>query len=203
MALGDLANVRVLTTFSVANMSMNFGIKALTASSSWRADLAVEFQEQVMPTIGLKLCDTYSFDGVVVNDIVPGTGVDEVYDNGNPAFGDVGLSPLPPLCAGLISWRSALTGRSNRGRTYVPGLAQSWTDGLGNSWDGTGFAALQAIANKVMEVYGRTAGTSSLGFLVVISRQENGVPRGPVGVQIDSYQVDSYVRSQRKRMRNF
>lgn len=199
MALGDLAYLRYKWQSGGVDWEMGFGFKALTASSTWRTTLAAEWNAQVHPTFAAALVTLASWLDTVVEDVVPGTGADVSDSVGSPGGGQIAGDTLPTQCAALISWRSALPGRANRGRTYISNFPLTSLDSLGQDWESAPFTRLRNIRNKILEIFSRTTGTSSTAFFVVISRQLDGVPRGPVGIQIDSGRVDGTVRTIRKR----
>ena len=100
----------------------------------------------------------------------------------------------PNSLAVVISWRTARVGRSYRGRTYFPGLAEGQM--LGNFINNAYQLNLAAAAN------GLTAAMSTAGLThVVASYWSNGLRRStavatPVIANIVNLQVDS----QRRRM---
>lgn len=111
-----------------------------------------------------------------------------------PVAGQVGQPALPGNAACVVSFRTALRGRSGRGRNYIAGIAEG--DVNGNQFANT---FVQAMGNS----YGALA--AGLGaqamYHVVVSRFFNGNPR-PEGraAAVTSYLVDGFVDSQRRRL---
>lgn len=97
----------------------------------------------------------------------------------------------------VISWRTALTGRSYRGRTYVGGLPQAWLTSAQN----ISVEAASAFADAFQELI--DALTVAGKVLCVLSKFALGVAR-TIGVltEIISLIVDTKVDSQRRRTAN-
>lgn len=105
-----------------------------------------------------------------------------------PVTGTSGADPLPGQNAALMSWRTALRGRSYRGRTYIGGLTESAvtsgaiTPGLST--------AMQSFISDVV----------SNGTIGVISRYHDGALRDEgQWHQITSGVDDVWMRTQRRR----
>jgi hypothetical protein len=103
-------------------------------------------------------------------------------------------TPEPNNVTAVISWRTALRGRSYRGRTYIPGLSSDQVDG--NSLVSGFVTSLQAAGNALI-----TAIPTSEHRLVVCSKFSNNAPR-EYGITTDivSCRVDTYVDSMRRRL---
>lgn len=202
MAIGDLAVLKFRVSSGSGIYQMGFGLKALTASATWRTSVANEWNQFVAPTFFQGLAHNVSWFETRVVDVLPGTGADGVgtFDP-VPDFGQVLGSQIPPQCAGVIRWKTALMGRSYRGRTFVPGMPVARTDSFSEVWSTPGFSSLLAMKNKVLQVYDRVVGTSSLAFFVIISRQHDLMPTAPIGTQVTSGYVESSIRTRRDRQR--
>jgi hypothetical protein len=91
------------------------------------------------------------------------TVVTDVRSPSNPQFvvpwnvaGTASGAPLPNAVAAMISWSTALRGRSFRGRSYLPGFTESVSDG--NSPDAGTITALEAFADDLIANYGGGSG---------------------------------------------
>jgi hypothetical protein len=200
VAIGDLAELKVHGTSSgTVFTETRLGFRALTASLTWRQELADEFCSTVLPVWYSGLGLDVELREVRVSDVVPGTGLDVRGDTGGIVNGEVDSPLLPPQCAAVITWYSSLAGRSNRGRSYLAGLTQAYQLENRNLWNDDGQNYLNELGTVIMAQYSRTAGISSLGFLVVISKQMNGIPRGPLGVQVDDWTYRARMGTQRRR----
>lgn len=105
------------------------------------------------------------------------------------------LSPaLPNSIAMVVSHRSGLAGRSNRGRSYLTGLPEEYL--TGNTWSttATGAARTAFLAFSV--------GLQTDGYAhVILSRQRNKLPLPvPEMVPVVGYVVDTRVDTQRRRI---
>jgi hypothetical protein len=112
--------------------------------------------------------------------------------------GSVGglVSPsLPNNVAMCVSFRTAGRGRSNRGRNFVPGLAE---DGVSAN------TILAARAALITTAYNSLIGTiaDNAGTWVIASRVSEGVPRliGQTSPVTAALVTDLYVDSQRRRL---
>lgn len=119
-----------------------------------------------------------------------------VVTSGFPTPGEV-LSPLlPNSIAACVSFRTGFTGRSARGRAFMPGLTEAQV--LGNTIDAGWVTNIQTAWNSL-----RTVLDSNFlgGGLAVTSFVEAGVPR-VAGRQllVTSIQVDGRVDTQRRRL---
>lgn len=199
MALGDLAALHFVVRVGSNEYTINFGMKALTASATWRTQLAIEWDTQVAPTLISPMSDLATWIDTRVEDVVPGTGVDAFDIVSSVGGGLVAAPPVPPQCAGLIHWQTALPGRSHKGRSYVMGLPLPRLDSFSEQWDATGFAQLTAMKSRILDVYSRVSGTSSIAFLVIISRTTDGVAHAPDGVEVVNGVVVPAVRTLRRR----
>lgn len=93
----------------------------------------------------------------------PGIFIDNVLSGGGVQTGNA----LPSYCAGLLSLRTGLTGRSRVGRIYVPGCAE---DLCSNSrLEGSYVGLLQSLGTALLNRYG-PSGLSGYGRIGVFSR---------------------------------
>ncbi len=59
-------------------------------------------------------------------------------------------SPVPAAVAMLSTWRTGLAGRSNRGRTYLGGLSDVFTDSTGAQWASGAFPTVQICVDSFL-----------------------------------------------------
>lgn len=78
----------------------------------------------VIPAVKLFACDDWHVKTVVCHTMIPRHAVllEERIATGEGAQGD---DSLPSFCAGLLSLRTGVGGRSAHGRIYIPGVAES------------------------------------------------------------------------------
>jgi hypothetical protein len=138
-------------------------------------------------------CATASMN---VDDVVPGTAARLVYAYASVA-GSNSNADLPPQCAVLFSAKTALKGRSYRGRFYVPGPVQTdETDGI---LSGTAITAYSTIATQLLAVFGPSGSNANWAY-AIISRYHNKQKRTlPVGTPVISVSLDPVIATQRPR----
>lgn len=113
-----------------------------------------------------------------------------------PAAGANTGATLPNNVVLSVARLSGLTGRSFRGRVYIPVTVQAFLTGV-NAVSSTFVTAVEAALNNL-----RVAGTSEGWANVIVSRKADGVLR-TVGITtpVLSYQVrDNTLDSQRRRL---
>lgn len=103
---------------------------------------------------------------------------------------------LPGQNALVLTHRTALRGRSYRGRTYICGLGEAQTQG-NNVLDASGDAILEGFSSVI------TAIQELNYFFVVVSRYTNGAPRlAGVATPVLSTSLRNYaIDTQRRRLR--
>lgn len=141
--------------------------------------------------------ESYILQSIVATDISIENGEQVTYQL--LADGDGAATGEP--CAGngamVISWRSGLTGRSNRGRTYIGGLPQSALATAQNL--DTSYALSYAVAGT--ELIDAVAALGSK--LVIVSRWLNNARRAvALIIEIVEVIVDTKVDSQSRRTAN-
>jgi hypothetical protein len=139
------------------------------------------------------LSDDWTMERVIATDLTTATG--PRVDIGGTAPGGVSGEALPNNVAACVSLRTALRGRSARGRNYVPGIPSSLC--TLNTLDPTFVSDLVTAYNGLVG-----AGTFLAGWeLVVVSRQTAGALR-PTGLAIpvvSALMTTDRVRSMRSR----
>lgn len=101
----------------------------------------------------------------------PGSFIDDVLSGGGSQVGD----SLPSFCAGLLSLRTGLTGRSRVGRIYLPGVAEDFSQDSKLAGDYLGI--LQSLGSTLLARFG-PSGATGYGRIGVFSRKL-GVTRNP------------------------
>ena len=108
----------------------------------------------------------------------------------------VTTTATPAQLAQVISWRTALAGRSYRGRTYIGPVVLGALSG--STFSTTVVTAAQAAADALVA----NSNGSTDYQLVVLSRFSGGVERpNPIGTPITSALVGNRVETQRRRNR--
>lgn len=115
--------------------------------------------------------------------------------SGLPLNGDVATESHPNNVAAVVSFRSGLRGRRNRGRNYLAGLPNGAV--AGNDID-TGVAAALVTAYEVWSTM--LTSDHSAAHVVYSCRDIGGPSLGGVGVPVTTYIVNPIVASQRRRL---
>lgn len=117
------------------------------------------------------------------------------YTTGLPLVGTVGADGLPNNVALVITKRTAMRGRSYRGRIYHPGLAESQC--AGNQVAGATVTSLLAAYNLLLT---QTVSAETYHMVVVSRQHNNAVLDEGVATLVASLDTDGFVDSQRRRL---
>lgn len=180
--------------------TIRHGFAFASSSSVVRQAVMATWVVSIVPILQDSMSDEYTLDRVYCQDIVPGTAVDQDYVGTLNVPGLNGSGALPGQDAVVISWLSALRGRSNRGRTYWPGLA---CDQLQSGIVSSGaLGPFVDYAVAMLAAFGPTAVVPP-ARLGTISKQEDGIPRGPVLLETVDFFVRSAMGVRRRRAQTF
>jgi|ERR1051326_1155131 hypothetical protein len=134
------------------------------------------------------------YDRVVITDLrTEGAPEFTSVAGGFPIHGTDSGGPLPWQTAAVVTWRTALRGKSFRGRTYLGGFTESFSDGRDVS--STLISAIEDWRDDMLSGI-----DGSIGSLAVTSRQHNKEPR-LIGIStaITSGEVNPFWGTQRRR----
>lgn len=140
------------------------------------------------------LGSTADFRGWTLQRYQAGNVYPFVTDVRNAGLGTGGLGIAPPQVAGLISWRTPLAGRKNRGRSYLPYVADADMDP-----DGTPAAVyltkLETFANLMLPplTVGTPPDTSTIKFSIANS------PHAFQPVGVSDWRIENGFATQRRR----
>jgi len=138
--------------------------------------------------------DNWSCVGFKGTDLTESTGATFEPTFGEAVVGGRSLPGLPTSNTVAISWKTALRGRSYRGRTYHVGLGLD--DVSDSALTPTAIAALSVCYSELL------AGLISAGMqLCVLSRVNNKAVRAEgIGTPVTSLSIDANLDSQRRRL---
>jgi len=164
-------------TNQAGSVRLSHGSEIITAiQSPWAACLSVS---AAFAGIGLDKLSTFP---------VPARVYASEFEDGTVA-GD----PLPSQCAGLISWRTALAGKRNRGRTYMPFPAEA--DNAVTEFPSADYQArLQTLASTLENI---TLLNTEAGD-IFLRMQVNSVA-GNTFTDVDGYLIRAKWATQRRR----
>lgn len=117
---------------------------------------------------------------------VPGYFIDNVGSGGGTQVAD----SLPSYCAGLLSLRTGLTGRSRVGRIYVPGVSEDLSSN--SRLEDQYLTILQSLGSALLNFYG-PSGSFAHARVGVFSRKL-GVTRNPGPPPSLSYSLNGWTQ---------
>lgn len=179
--------------------TIGLGFQALTDDPDWMAALLEELRATVVPSYVLHMHNTGRVTELQAWQIT-GSGIDFVRSFANPQPRGVDVGQISPhQCAALVRWTTGLSGRANRGRTFLWLFSvyhvfqgQELLDGL--------LERMQAWIDAMLANYG-PGGTSAIAQFVIISRQLDRVRRPtPVGIPVTAGQAVNLIATQRSRV---
>lgn len=189
VVVGRQANHSILNTFGFAQVGAPAGDPM--------ANIASKFNSLIMTVWkGIHTPD-YAVEALWVNPVHPVGAARYELNFAPPEAGTFAGESLPLQDAVVVTWRTALAGRSYRGRSYISSLAESQQN--------AGTIAAAMITNYqsfCSAMYGGfvTNAAANNARLVVISRYLNKIERpNPIGTAVFSYAVRPTVYSQRRR----
>lgn len=179
-----------------SDATFRHGFAMAGSSSSLRQALMAQWVTSLLPILTPIMSSEYTHQRLYWQDKVPGTSIDQEYVGVLDQQGEDDSGALPGQASALITWYSGLSGRSNRGRTFWPGVAagQLVSGLLGAS----ALTVLGDYATAMIAAFGPTA-TLPVARLGTISYQVDGVPRGPVLIETVDWFVRAAMGVRRKR----
>lgn len=195
MAVDDVYQVTMVFHDSglVKDYTSGFQVRQAGASFDFNdiGDACVSFWDDVIGSAAIK--SYYDADlalqEVKVRRVKPLEDVVQLYTTGLPIAGTAATDRLAPEDAVLMSHRTALIGRSNRGRTYLPFPDEGAEDASG--WLTGG--AVQDFADAWAGSIGQLGGVGTLLPQCVYSRLND------VSHDVTVSYCDRHFRSQRRR----
>lgn len=168
------------------------------------ASLRADFLTNIVPAYKLFCNQNWSAKTMLSIQMtsVPGIFIDDVLTGGGTQTGD----SLPSFCAGLLSLRTGLTGRSRVGRIYVPGVSEDLSSN--SRLEGAYTSVLQSLGSTLLARYG-PSGSFAHCRIGVFSRKLGAVrnPGPPPSIsynlsgwtQVTSFIARNEVATMRKR----
>lgn len=151
MAEGDIYRLSTLSDYiSGGDDAVNvfhFRQESPAIFASPAEDLAEAFIATVVPAYVNCMTAGYVLHRIAIKQV---TGGAQEYEQAVTEPGTAGVvgSMLPTTVSGLLSWRTGLAGRSNRGRTYLPPTnEEQLSSGL---WTGSYMTAMEGFAEDAL-----------------------------------------------------
>lgn len=158
-------------------------------------DLAERLRDWWIALPAANIADACSLTAVKCTALHDQTGPQYTLTAGLPVTGEVPSDPVPNNSAFVVTFRTALIGRSFRGRNYIAGIPETYTSisRLSNT-----------IATYFRDSYAGIPAAVGVGHLwVVVSRTVNGVVQMPTALTSPITTVDvidNVMDSQRRRL---
>lgn len=100
--------------------------------SAYLTAIAASFKNWFVASLSNEITTGVKLNKVKVTDISVAGGAGVEYVTGLPASGDLGVIGMPQNVTAAVKLSTGLTGRSQRGRSYIVGLPNSAQDGQGH-----------------------------------------------------------------------
>ena len=130
-----------------------------------------------------------NFTAVTARDLQSVAGAVGTYAIPQPAPGTINADLMPANCAAVISWRTGLSGRSARGRSYIFGLQDGAA--IGSTLTNAQIALLTALSNAIGSF--TNAGGVGVLFSILSKTLVNTFP-------VRNAIIDAIMDSQRRRL---
>jgi len=134
--------------------------------------LVETFRNNILPYIKAFTSQELIFRSIIAHCIVPKDGpiVEQILetDAGSQTF-----ESLPSYCAAVLTLRSGLGGKSNRGRSYYAGICAGF--GTGSQLDNDSFGQLKVLGDQLLNIFGEPNFFSNLHY-VIFSRTRSEDP---------------------------
>jgi hypothetical protein len=201
-AAGDLVVVRVKSTCGGEPCINDMSFRIENPAANW-ADMVTQVRDDLDNAIGIlgagvwplgrsTAFNSYAMDVV---DVLPSTS--PLAELLLTAPGTVAEDVMPPNDSVCVTLRTAVKGKTGRGRMYLNGYPESAANG--GYWEAAAQNAASAIAQNLLDNLGALNEVRNMTW-GVISRFEAGVKRSvPAFTPIDSFTVHNEVRTLRRR----
>jgi len=122
--------VSFITLSNAYEAACVFGFKLTVDMTQDLADFVHENIRAAFDEISDFWSDQTTLTHSVVTDLRTEDGPQYTSVEGGDLVGTSGVQPLPNQLAALISWGSDLRGPGGRGRTYIPGFSEAYSNGV-------------------------------------------------------------------------
>lgn len=207
MPTGDILRATIEGTFCGEQVINDLGFISQSGATDFQGD-ADALHAELFSALDLgtgggafwgPLSASYKLTGIRVQDLNPGLAAGVLYNDSSAAT--IGANDvddaLPPACAICVTWRTALKGKQNRGRSYLTGFAED-SQNLGLWVPEIVAWAANAFAGPLMDAFG-PIGTGNYQLAVVHSMLDGARIVPPTATPITSYTVRPEVRTLRRR----
>lgn len=172
-----------------------FGTEGTGSSAN---TLVSDWATNIVPTWKANIINFMTFEQVYAQKVMPTQEAIASVTLSGSGSGSGGFG-LPSVACGILTWRTQLSGRRRRGRTYIAGMGyDSSLSANGITWTATGISKLTNIGTAILNRY--TQGANPGGFVLIVwSRtQQASVPAAEwqtAASQVMRYTAQSYIGS--------
>lgn len=199
MAIGDIIQLRTEVAFGQIRCISNFTFAALTSTPTWADRVADKWIDDVADFYVAMLSPDCVHDQIELHDIVGSDPHRFFIDIVPPKLGGLGGIACPGQVCAKVTWYPEGSHRSQRGRTYLGGIAADQVEQQRRLKEGPD-TLIRAWADTLMGLWGPD-GTESGARFCILSRQLNGLPRvPPVANPVMEYSVPNILGTQRHRL---
>jgi len=199
-AVGDLIQVRLQyrAGSQLAINVLNYRVSVLVGGGMTLQQIADYFDGSLSGPLIAWLPTVANYESVSVQNMQPPITVP--YESGlSAAPGSVVGGVTPRQASGLISTKTALGGRSNRGRVYVGFVPKASVDADGELTGGA-TANLQAIADAIGPTAPASLGAQSTTLILQVRHPNTvGPPPLPSSTEVVSLAASAGIATQRRR----
>lgn len=199
VATGDITTIRLETAFGQIDAVSNFCYLSLTDDPTWDGRIVDVWIDNVLPFYVAMLSPDCTVSQMEIHPIKPASDLVVFRDVVPPQVGGFGNEAAPGQVAAKVTWYPAGSHRSQRGRTFIGGLANDSIFGSRRLTDG--FVDLaSAWAGQMMAFWGPD-GTEATARFSILSRFIDGAARAePVALPVMEWAVPNVIGSQRRRL---
>jgi len=199
LATGDITTIRMETSFGQIDAISNFCYQALTDDPTWEGRIVDVWIDTVLPFYVAMLSPDASVAQFEIHPVLPDTGIVVFRDVTPPQVGGFGNEAAPGQVAAKVTWYPDGSHRSQRGRTFIGGLAN---DSIESSRRVTsGFTDLaSAWAEQMMTQWGPDGLEATARFSILSRFIDGGLRSVPVALPVMEWAVPSIIGTQRRRL---
>ena len=199
MAVGDIIQLRTEVGYGQCRSINGLTFLSTSTDPTWDGRVADVWNDFMADFFAAFISPDATHDLFKIHHIIPATTTVEFHTVTPPRVGGLGTGLTAGQVAPKVTWYPDGSHRSQRGRTFIGGLAASEVvEARRVSEDAQ--TLMNAWAAEMMATWGED-GTESTARFAILSRQLDGAPRSPfVALPVIEYNVPSVLGTQRRRL---